>query len=292
LIGVVYPASEGFSASQLTNVGSLKNEGLEAQLSATLVRSNRLEWQARVNLTSLASKALNVGGVPISTGLGSYVTQGYPVPSYFGSTITNPTAIADPIVSSTSNQFLGSEYPTHVLSYGTTITFLKNFTIDALAEEQRGGILDNYIGFQNAKRFVWQPCFATQAALRTAMGADGKAGTSDDVTSALDGVTALERGRCSLNTAVQNSDFWYSKTNFVKLRSVSLSYRIPQRYSFTRAGSTTLTVAGRNLFTWTDYDGVDPESSDQSDAGTGLGRREYYQLPPYRTFLATIRVTF
>ena len=81
-------------------------------------------------------------------------------------------------------------------------------------------------------------------------------------------------------------------TDFVKLRSVSLSYRLPQRFSFTNGGTTTLTLAGRNLFTWTNYDGVDPESSDQSDAGTGLGRREYYQLPPYRTFLATLRLTF
>jgi outer membrane receptor protein involved in Fe transport len=292
LIGVVYPASEGFSASQLTNVGSLKNEGLEAQLSATLIRSNRVDWQARMNLTSMASKALNVGGVPISTGLGSYVTQGFAVPSYFGSKITNPNDIADPIVSSTSDQFLGLEYPNHILSYGTTLTLFGNLTFDALLEEQRGGLLDNYIGFQNAKRFVWQPCFDTQAKLRAAMGTDAKAGTADDDPSALNGVTALQRGRCSLNTALQNSDFWYAKTDFVKLRSVSLSYRVPQRYSLTRAGSTTLTVAGRNLFTWTNYDGVDPESSDQSDAGTGLGRREYYQLPPFRTFIATVRVTF
>jgi hypothetical protein len=127
---------------------------------------------------------------------------------------------------------------------------------------------------------VWQPCLATQEALRT------------NDTQALASITALQRARCSLSSSIQSSDFWYAKTDYVKLRSVSLSYRLPQKYSFTRAGSTTLTLAGRNLFTWTKYDGIDPESSDASDQGNGLGRREYYQLPPYRTFLATVRLTF
>jgi TonB-linked SusC/RagA family outer membrane protein len=292
LIGVVYPASEGFSTSQLTNVGSLSNEGLEAQLNGTIIQTRDFEWQGRVNLTSLGSKALDIGGVPIATGLGSYVREGFAVPSYFGTKITNPDAIAAPIPSATSDQYIGPEYPNHILSYGTTLTFRGNLTLDALLEEQRGGMLDNYIGFQNAKRFVWQPCFATQAALRTANGPDGKLNTADDDPGALAGITALERARCSINTAEQSSDYWYAKTDFVKLRSVSLSYRLPQRFSFTNGGTTTLTLAGRNLFTWTNYDGVDPESSDQSDAGTGLGRREYYQLPPYRTFLATLRLTF
>ena len=292
LIGVVYPASQGFANSQLTNVGSLQNKGLEAQLSGTIVRSSTLDWQGRVNLTSLASKTLNVGGVPIATGLGSYVTEGYAVPSYFGSRVMNPTANADPIISTTSNQYLGPEYPTHIMGFGSTLNFRHNLTFDVLFESQRGGLLDNFVGYQNARRFVWQPCYAVQTAIRNSWGPDGKAGTADDIPGALDGFTALQRAQCSLNSAAQNSDFWYSKTDFVKLRSVSLSYRVPQRFSLNRGGSTTLTLAGRNLFTWTKYEGVNPESSDQADAGTGLGRREYYQLPPFRTFLATLRLTF
>ena len=44
--------------------------------------------------------------------------------------------------------------------------------------------------------------------------------------------------------------------------------------------------------------GTDPEIEDYSDrAGQGsgagaYGRREYYNLPPARSFLATLRVTF
>jgi hypothetical protein len=60
----------------------------------------------------------------------------------------------------------------------------------------------------------------------------------------------------------------------------------------------TLTIAGRNLFTLTDYTGTDPESNDVEDAlGTGsdagaFGRRDYYQIPPGRTLIVSLRLTF
>ena len=289
LIGVVFPPSEGFSRTQLQNVGTLENKGLEMQLNAGLVRSAKFEWEARVSLTSLASNTINVGHVPISTGLGSYVREGYPVPGIFGARITNPNAIADPIVA--TDQYRGSVYPTRIIGLGTTITLRRDLTLDVLGEYQAGGHLTNFIGFQGESRNIWQPCYDTQSKLRAYNGADGKKGTADDVTSALDGVTALQRGRCAIDATVRNSDFWISESDFFKLRSISLSYRIPARFLH-GAKAATISVAGRNLFTSTKYDGVDPEANDASDAGTGLGRREYYQLPPFKSVLATLRITF
>ena len=289
LIGVVFPPSEGFSRTQLQNVGTLENKGLELQLNADLFRAAKIDWQTRVSLTSLASNTIDVGGVPIATGLGSYVREGFPVPGIFGARITNPNAIADPIVA--TDQYIGPVYPTRLLGLGTTLTLWGDLTLDVLGERQAGGHLTNFIGFQNESRNIWQPCYDAQAKLRAYNGADGKKGTADDVFSALDGVTALDRGRCAIDGAVRNSDFWIAKTDFFKLRSVSLSYRIPPRF-LRGAKAATFTVAGRNLFTSTKYDGVDPESNDAQDAGTGLGRREYYQLPPFKSVLATLRLTF
>ena len=77
----------------------------------------------------------------------------------------------------------------------------------------------------------------------------------------------------------------------MKLRSVSLSYEVPARF-VRGARSATLVLSGRNLWKWTKYDGADPEANDASDAGTSLGRREYYQLPPYKSVLFSIRATF
>jgi hypothetical protein len=49
--------------------------------------------------------------------------------------------------------------------------------------------------------------------------------------------------------------------SFVKLREVALQFRFEQPWvhRFTGSHTATLRVAGRNLHTWTDYTGMDPE---------------------------------
>ena len=88
---------------------------------------------------------------------------------------------------------------------------------------------------------------------------------------------------------MQNSDFWIEPADFFKLRYVSATFDLPRRFLRGVQGAS-LTLAGRNLFTDTDYSGLDPESADQSD--NTFARREYYQLPSLRTFTLSAKVTF
>jgi len=297
LIGVTLPPSEGFSRTQLENVGTLQNEGLELQLNAALLRLTSLEWNTRFNATWMRNKAIDVGGITIPTGLGSSVRDSYgpdglhmPVPAYYGSVIANPDAVGVPPIVLT-DQYIGPVYPPRIFGLGTQLSWRQSLTLDAQADYQGGAWLTNFIGYQNALRNVWQPCYALQPTLKSALGPDGKAYTADDNKSALANITARDQARCAIDRTAANSDFWYAKTDFVKLRSVSLAWNIPQRF-VRRAHSATLVVAGRNLWKWTRFDGADPESNDQSDAGTGLGRREYYQLPPYKSMSVSLRANF
>jgi len=308
LIGVTLPPSEGFSRSQLENVGTLQNEGVELQLNTALLRTRLLEWNARVSATWIRNKAVDVGGQVISTGLGSSVRDHYinlaalalgltkdstakqmPVPGLYGAKVTNASAFADPLIA--TDQYIGPVYPPRILGLGTQLTLRRDLTLDAQAEYQGGAYVVNFIGYQNALRNIWYPCYDVQQRLKQALGPDAKAGTADDLPSVLANVTALDRARCAIDRTVANSDFWASQTDFVKLRSVSLAWNLPPR--FVRGAKTaTLIVSGRNLWRWTKFDGADPESNDASDAGTGLGRREYYQMPPYKSVLLSIRTTF
>jgi outer membrane receptor protein involved in Fe transport len=296
LIGVTLPPSEGFSRSQLMNVGSLENEGLELQMNGSLVRARSVQWDVRANATWMRNKATDLGQLKvIPTGLGSSVridTTGsmwLPVPALYGAKITNGDATDPQTV--VPDQYIGPVYPPRILGLGTTVTLSRALTLDAQAEYQGGAYVVNFIGYQNALRNVWYPCYGVQQALKQALGPDGKANTPDDVASALAGITARDRGRCAIDRTLANSDYWASKTDFVKLRSVSLSYEVPARF-VRGARSATLVLSGRNLWKWTKYDGADPEANDASDAGTSLGRREYYQLPPYKSVLFSIRATF
>lgn len=59
------------------------------------------------------------------------------------------------------------------------------------------------------------------------------------------------------NKYYANSDFWLEDASFVKLKNVSLSYRIPKR--MTKFGSVLLSVSAQDVLTLTRYKGMDPE---------------------------------
>jgi hypothetical protein len=228
----------------------------------------------------MSNKAIDLGGRIISMGSGVYVREGYPVPSYFGKKITNPAAVADPIVE--EDAFLGNAYPNHMLGLNTTVRLFRDFSLDVLGEYQGGGMLGNWVGYQNENRGVWYPCYDTQKKLRAAAAGDA---------SALAGVTARQRAKCAIDPTKISSDYWVQSSNFFKLRTVSLAWRLPPRLA-PRTSSATLSLAGRNLWKSTKYDGLDPELRDASDQGTTLARREYYQLPPSRQFILSVRAQF
>ncbi len=280
LIGVTYPPTSGFTRPQLENVGTLENKGVELQLSGEILRLSRLEWSGRVSYTKMSNNAVNLGGRNISMGSSVYVREGSPVPSYFGNKVTNPDAFADPVIQ--RDAFLGKAYADRLIGLSSTMRLFNNLSLDVLGEFQGGGHLTNWTGYQNGNRSVWYPCYETQVKIRAA--AAGNA-------AALNDVNALQRAKCAVDATKISSDYWVQATDFFKIRSASLSWKLPQGV-VPRTSSATLVASGRNLFKSTDYDGLDPELRDASDQGASLARREYYQLPPSRQFLLSMRVLF
>jgi TonB-dependent starch-binding outer membrane protein SusC len=78
---------------------------------------------------------------------------------------------------------------------------------------------------------------------------------------------------------------------FTKLRELSFTILAPDNMAH-KLGfqNVDLTIAGRNLKTWTDYKGFDPEVN--SVAGSNFSTSEFLTLPPSRTWTARINVTF
>jgi hypothetical protein len=280
LIGVVYPPTQGFSRAQLENVGTLENRGVEMQLSGDIIRRSTVEWTGRVSYTNMSNNAVNLAGRVIGMGSSVYVREGYAVPSYFGSRVTNPDAFAEPLVE--KNAFLGNAYANRLISASTSLRLFRDFAIDVLGEFQGGGMLGNWVGYQNENRGVWYPCYDAQKKLRASNAGDPNA---------LNDVTALQRAKCAIDPTKINNDYWIESTDFFKIRSASLSWKLPPNL-VPRTSSATLVLAGRNLWKSTNYDGLDPELRDATDQGASLARREYYQFPPSKQFLLSMRVLF
>lgn len=281
LIPVAQAPSLGFAGTQLINAGELRNQGHEIQLTVEPVRTRNVNVSARVGLTMLKSEAGNVGGETLTIfALGrTFVREGYPVPSYIGLKVANPSEIADPVIE--QDTYIGSVYPTRIWTPALTVRLWDRLTFDALGEWQLGGHNLNAVGYQNANLRVWQPCYAIQTKLAAAATGDA---------SALSDVTAWQRAQCTIVSSQRDYSFWVERSDFFKLRSVSLTYALPKSVLHGIARNGSLVLMGRNLLTRTSYGGTDPEVSDQRD--DTFARRDYYVFPTSRSFTASLRLTF
>lgn len=280
IINVAYPPSQGFATNQPENVGTIKNNGFEAQLTASFDPTSWSRLETRLQYTKVKGEAVDLGGrvLTIDALSRSYVKEGLPLPSYVGLKVRNPNELGAAVVD--TNQLLGATFPTQIINPSVTLTLFKNLSIEAIGEFQRGGHLLNAIGFQNSGLGIWQPCFAAQKALRAAAAGDA---------STLANVNAKDRMRCSIVAAQRDYSYWVESADFFKLRSLSASYDVPKRFT-PGARNLTVSVVGRNLFVNTKYTGSDPEVADQRTST--FSRRDYYVFPTYRTFLFSVRTSF
>lgn len=95
------------------------------------------------------------------------------------------------------------------------------------------------------------------------------------------------------------SNAFVEDASFVKLREVALGYRFsPETLSsvpgLNRLSGAGITLSGRNLVTWTDYRGFDPEVGESGgDTGSStIARVEGYNYPNFRTFTASVELNF
>jgi len=94
----------------------------------------------------------------------------------------------------------------------------------------------------------------------------------------------------SLYNANSDIDWFVEDGGYVKLREVSVRYRFDPSIlgplSRLNLDRIVLGVIGRNLFTWTDYSGWDP------DIGSVLERVDSFDYPVYRTLTANVEIVF
>lgn len=95
------------------------------------------------------------------------------------------------------------------------------------------------------------------------------------------------------------SSAFVNDASFVKLQELSVRYRADanalSRIPFVDAmNSMTFTLTGRNLYTWTKYDGYDPDVG-ETGGGPGsavLSRQDGFNSPNFRTFTFGVEIVF
>ena len=85
----------------------------------------------------------------------------------------------------------------------------------------------------------------------------------------------------------------FNDASFAKLREVSVSYQLPDQMA-ARLGASraSISLAARNLHTWSKWTGMDPEAL---FLGNGFGQHSVFeqdQLPQLAQFVASLNVSF
>ena len=279
LVARILAPGLGSDTTQFVNLGEVSNRGIEAQLDLRLLRGDRFGWDATFNFSASRNRVVDLGEdiTPIIFGLGGDSQrhqQGYPLGAYFARPILGyADANGDGVLGETEVQigdepvYQGTPFPTRQLAVTTGVTLFQWMRLSALAEYRGGHKLFNSTEEFRCGTFV--NCHALN---------DPSSSLQDQA----EGVAAL---------FYATPAGYMDEADFLKLREVSLTFTAPDEWARRmRAAGVSLTIAGRNLATWTKYDGLDPEIN--GSAQSNFNTFEFFSQPLVRYYTSRISVTF
>lgn len=298
LIGRRLPPSVGATVTQLVNLGRVDNKGYEYRVTLNDFGTSQIRAGLSINGGVNDNEVVDLGeGItPIIFGLGGDTQRhqnGYPLGAYFArrivsfedkngdgiisrvncptyGTTANPQVVGGPaceIVLSDSAEYIGNPLGRTQLSITPSVSLFKLIKVQALFDHRGGVTLNNSTEFFrcNAAPNI---CFAVQN--KTA---------------------PLEDQAKAISTFMGTRGAYFEKADFWKLRELSFTLNAPQSLANAlRAGAVSLTVAGRNLKTWTDYSGLDPELN--VSAAANFNTADFLTQPPVRYWVTRVNFTF
>lgn len=291
--------SLGLTGSVFENLGSVKNWGTEFGLNVNALNTERVGFDVRLTATTLRNKIVELGEdiAPISLNRGAQAhREGFPTGAYFATPIKFNDANGDgkltrAEVTYDESKFLvvpdgaggldtlrtayvGPSMPTNTQGLSMALTLFRNVTLSTLFERRAGQKQLNY-----TERFRCTTLDANPWV--------GQCGALSDPNASLESQAAFIGARYMGATPYG----YIEDASFVKWRELALRLGVPEALS-SRIGAlrgAAVSFAGRNLATWTDYTGLDPEIN-ETGGSTGFTQGEFNTQPPVRTF--TLRFDF
>lgn len=296
------PVPPNLTDELLANVGTMRNEGIEAELSYDVVSRPGLRWRTSVNGSTTRNKLLSLSdqvfqtadffnaggtGAPIQT-YTHRVDVGGPIGNFYGwesvdidengewivrGAEGSPIPIED--AGEADKRVLGNGIPKQFLAWNNQ---LQVGSFD-LSVNMRGAF-----GFQilNFSRMYYEnPTITLYNGLRSAY--DAPYGRLD----ANGNPIRLNYPQAYISYYVEDGDYW-------KIDNATLGYTLDPNMLGRLGGavsSARVYVTGRNLLTLTGYKGLDPEVAFAGDPFTA-GNDSRDQYPTTRAFTAGVTITF
>jgi hypothetical protein len=261
----------------------MRTRGVESSLMVVPINTGNFSWTSTTIFSLDRSKILDLPVPPFSAGgfgtaLGGFRIENGESPTRIVGRDTvsvdndprcdGPCVVGDRIVTG-----IGDVNPDFRMGFSNQFTF-GGLSLYSLFDWQQGGDVVNLTGWLF-----------------------DLSGTSADFTdpcvNACVGDETLGEQRLRIYPG-RTTKVWVEDATFVKLRELTLSYDFSPEFAqsiWGQVSSLRLNVSGRNLITWTDYTGLDPEVS--NFGAQAIARNlDVAPFPPSRSFWLSLDVTF
>jgi TonB-linked outer membrane protein, SusC/RagA family len=295
LLPISLPSLVGDVKPTIINAGEVSNKGIEVAL--TLRNNDRaFKYSVSGNIATVTNKVEKLhANLPNIIGQVSKTEAGHPLGAFYGYRMegiyqnqseinshlkgtVNPSEKpgdikfkdmnGDGIINDLDRTYIGN--PTPKLSYGLNLSAgYKGFDLSALFQGVQG--VDRYNDLKKITDYDSRPFNHSVRVLNSWHGE----GTSNTIPR----VTFNDNGSSKV------SDIFVESASYLRLKNLELGYSVKSDFIKSTLGvqNVRFYLSGQNLFTITDYTGLDPESTDALDMGT---------YPQSKAFLIGVNVKF
>jgi TonB-dependent starch-binding outer membrane protein SusC len=285
LFEVAIPSATGFGLIY-TNLGEINNKGFEASITHRIINRGDFNWSATVNFATNKNKIVTLTGQDlngdgkeddlissnrfIGKSIGAvyhYQTDGVydlddtRIPGFpIGSMrVVDQDGDGD-ITPEKDRVFIGRQEPAYRLSLMNNFSY-KGFNLAVLFNSVQGG-KDGYLGVNRPFANNMPQYYREDNTIRwnDFVGVDYWSPANPD-------------GKYPRNISGNRAKIepnMYQDRSFVRLQDISLSYNVARLFKNFGGQSLNVFVSGKNLITWTKWEGWDPEAVDQDGNPTGL----------------------
>ena len=302
------PQTSGTSLEQSdwppVNVGKVRNEGIEFTLN-TRNFVGEFTWETNLNMTFNRNKVLKLGGPEILSGV-SLIREGYPINSFYGYVMGGIYQTLDEVFSGAAMENRAADKASHNSQVNTSpgdIWFvdveedgiINDFDRTVIGNPQPDFIFgfNNQFGYKNFDLSIFfQGSYGNDIWNGVRVSHEGMESTYNQFTTTLNRWTG-EGTSTTMPRAIyadpnrnnRASTRWLEDGSYLRLKNITFGYRFTQDWlKKIGAKSIRLYLSFDNLWTLTNYSGLDPE--------VGLWGLDYGIYPTSRTYMFGASVKF
>jgi TonB-linked SusC/RagA family outer membrane protein len=289
------------------NTGEIQNKGVEVTVTANVIKSKNFSWDAMLNVSHNKGVVKSLpGALPIlyvtDVQVGNAKAASFDGGNFMGLSGNvwqkdeNGNLILDwntgyPLYNNLGTTPVGNREPDFIGGLTNNFSY-KAFSLNFLIDFRKGG--DVYNG---TEYLMVADGLSTKTLNRgsdisfTGVALDPGSAKYVPVTK-----TVVASEKYYRDVYLNNAPFFIEKVNWLRLRSVMLSYSLPQsvldKSKFVKG--VTFSLSGSNLILLTNYSGMDPETSAAGAGVIGAGSMgiDYCGVPATRGFAIGLNIKF